>query len=42
MKDIGKKILGYLQERGWYRLRPANLAKSIMIEGTDLFGAHSV
>lgn len=36
MKNFEDKIRIYLQERGWDRLRPADLAKSIMIEGGEL------
>lgn len=36
MKKIEQEIRRYLQERGWDELAPANLAKSIMIEGAEL------
>jgi NTP pyrophosphatase (non-canonical NTP hydrolase) len=36
MKDFEKKVHQYLEDRGWHQLRPANLAKSIMIEGAEL------
>ncbi len=36
MKELEKKILAYLKERKWDDLRPADLAKSIMIEGAEL------
>lgn len=36
MKPIESEILAYLVERGWYPLKPADLAKSIMIEGAEL------
>lgn len=36
MKDIEQEIKEYLVERGWYGLAPADLAKSIMIEGAEL------
>lgn len=36
MKEIEKRILKYLQERGWDNLRPSDIAKSIMIEGAEL------
>jgi NTP pyrophosphatase (non-canonical NTP hydrolase) len=36
MKDFEIQIKEYLQERGWDDLRPADLAKSIMIEGAEL------
>ncbi|MBI4225278.1 MAG: nucleotide pyrophosphohydrolase [Candidatus Sungbacteria bacterium] len=36
MKDLEKKILKHLQERGWDHLRPSDIAKSIMIEGAEL------
>lgn len=36
MKTIEKKIYKYLKERKWDNLRPADLAKSIMIEGAEL------
>jgi dCTP diphosphatase len=36
MKDFEQKVLQYLTERGWHKLRPSNLAKSVMIEGAEL------
>jgi len=36
MKDLEKKIAKHLKERGWDNLRPADVAKSIMIEGAEL------
>ena len=36
MDDISKEIEEYLVERGWDTLDPADLAKSIMIEGAEL------
>lgn len=36
MKDFEQKIRTHLTERGWDELRPADLAKSIMIEGAEL------
>lgn len=36
MKKMEKKVLKYLQARRWDQLRPADLAKSIMIEGAEL------
>lgn len=36
MKKFEKKVRKYLEERGWDNLRPADLAKSIMIEGAEL------
>lgn len=36
MKDIEQEIKEYLIERNWYGLEPADLAKSIMIEGAEL------
>ena len=36
MKTFEDRIRIYLEERGWHNLRPANLAKSIMIEGAEL------
>lgn len=36
MKKLEKKIYKHLKERGWHRLRPSDLAKSIMIEGAEL------
>ena len=36
MKDLEKRILNHLEERGWDHLRPSDIAKSIMIEGAEL------
>lgn len=36
MKLLEKKIYTYLKSRNWHNLRPADLAKSIMIEGAEL------
>lgn len=36
MKELEKEIKEYLIERNWYDLPPADLAKSIMIEGAEL------
>jgi NTP pyrophosphatase (non-canonical NTP hydrolase) len=36
MKDFETKLKAYLEERGWSTLRPADVAKSIMIEGAEL------
>ena len=36
MKETEKKILKHLKDRNWDNLRPADLAKSIMIEGAEL------
>ncbi len=36
MKDLEKRVLHHLQERGWDQLRPSDIAKSIMIEGAEL------
>ena len=36
MKELEQYILQYLQERGWDNLKPADIAKSIMIEGAEL------
>lgn len=36
MKAFEERIKVYLEERGWHQLRPADLAKSIMIEGAEL------
>ncbi len=36
MKTLEKRIKKYLVERGWHHLRPADIAKSIMIEGAEL------
>lgn len=36
MENLEKKIYKYLKARKWDNLRPADLAKSIMIEGAEL------
>lgn len=36
MKDLETKVLKQLVDRGWDHLRPADIAKSIMIEGAEL------
>lgn len=36
MKQLEKKILKYLKARRWDKLRPSDVAKSIMIEGAEL------
>lgn len=36
MKDLENKIAKFLKDRQWDDLRPADLAKSIMIEGAEL------
>src|ERR1035437_11008209 len=36
MKSLEKKIYKHLKDRNWHKLRPADLAKSIMIEGAEL------
>lgn len=36
MKNIEKEIYNYLVERGWDKLRPSDLAKSISIEAAEL------
>ena len=36
MKELEQYILQYLQERGWDNLKPADIAKSITIEGAEL------
>ena len=36
MKALEKKINKFLKERGWDKLQPADVAKSIMIEGAEL------
>lgn len=36
MKELEDITREYLTERGWHKLRPSNLAKSIMIEGAEL------
>lgn len=36
MNDLEKEVKDYLVERNWYGLEPANMAKSVMIEGAEL------
>ena len=36
MKEFEDRIRTFLEERGWENLRPADLAKSVMIEGAEL------
>lgn len=36
MKKLEKKIYKHLKDRGWDHLRPADIVKSIMIEGAEL------
>ncbi len=36
MNDIQQQIKTYLDERDWNNLEPADIAKSIMIEGAEL------
>jgi len=36
MKKLEQRIYKYLKARRWHNLRPADLAKSIMIEGAEL------
>lgn len=36
MNDVQSEIKAYLEERGWDNLPPADIAKSIMIEGAEL------
>lgn len=36
MKDLEKKVLKHLQDRGWDKLKPSDISKSIMIEGAEL------
>ncbi len=36
MKELEKKLHKHLKDRHWHQLRPADLAKSIMIEGAEL------
>ncbi|HLC99657.1 MAG TPA: MazG-like family protein [Patescibacteria group bacterium] len=36
MKKLEKKIYKHLKDRHWHNIRPADLAKSIMIEGAEL------
>lgn len=36
MKNLEKEIYNFLKERGWDKLRPSDLAKSISIEAAEL------
>ena len=36
MKDVEQAILTYLTERGWDKLRPSDISKSISIEAAEL------
>ena|GEM_PF-287095 len=36
LKELENKVRMYLEERGWDNLRPADVAKSIVIEGGEL------
>ncbi len=36
MKEIEARVLKYLKDRGWDKLSPSDLAKSIMIESAEL------
>ncbi|MDP3985645.1 MAG: MazG-like family protein [bacterium] len=36
MQEIEQRVLTHLTERGWDKLRPSDIAKSIMIEGAEL------
>lgn len=36
MKELEKRVRRHLEERGWNKLRPSDIAKSIMIEGAEL------
>lgn len=36
MKELEQEVKEYLVERNWYGLEPADLAKSVMIEGAEL------
>lgn len=36
MKTLEKEISKYLKERGWHKLRPGDIAKSIAIESGEL------
>lgn len=36
MKELEQRIYKYLKVRNWHNLLPADLAKSIMIEGAEL------
>lgn len=35
IRNIEAEILNYLTERGWDKLRPSDLAKSILIEASE-------
>ena len=36
IRNLEKIIYNHLKERGWHKLRPGDIAKSIMIEGAEL------
>lgn len=36
MKEFEKKVYKHLKDRNWHKLRPSDVAKSIMIEGAEL------
>jgi len=36
MKDLEKRVFKHLKDRHWDNLRPADVAKSIIIEGAEL------
>ncbi len=36
LKELENRVRAYLEERGWHNLRPADVAKSIVIEGAEL------
>jgi NTP pyrophosphatase (non-canonical NTP hydrolase) len=36
MKKIEKRVYAYAKARNWHKLKPGDLAKSIMIEGAEL------
>lgn len=36
MKDLEGEILDYMKERNWHRVRPSDVAKSIIIEAAEL------
>lgn len=36
MKKLESEVFAYLQERGWDKLRPSDIAKSISIEAAEL------
>ncbi|MFH0928509.1 MAG: MazG-like family protein [bacterium] len=36
MKQLEERVLIFLEERGWNKLRPSDLAKSISIEAAEL------